>query len=91
MLRNAHEPYLIGIRGVALTYGPERGRVLSVIDAPRRRHSQKPDDQYAMAQRLVPDGPYCELFARTRQPGWDAWGNEVADSASSASSASEVA
>lgn len=23
------------------------------------------------------DGPYLELFARRRQPGWDVWGNEV--------------
>ncbi|WP_231387156.1 hypothetical protein [Nocardia sp. BMG111209] len=23
------------------------------------------------------DGPYLELFARRRQPGWDAWGNEI--------------
>ena len=22
-------------------------------------------------------GPYAELFARQRRPGWDAWGNEV--------------
>lgn len=23
------------------------------------------------------DLPRVELFARTRRPGWDAWGNEV--------------
>jgi hypothetical protein len=22
-------------------------------------------------------GPYLELFARRRWPGWDAWGNEI--------------
>ena len=27
-------------------------------------------------ERLVA-GPYCELFARTKRPGWDSFGNET--------------
>ena len=27
-------------------------------------------------ERLLP-GPYLELFARKRAPGWDAWGDQV--------------
>jgi len=27
-------------------------------------------------ERLVA-GPYLEMFARQRRPGWDSWGNEV--------------
>jgi N6-adenosine-specific RNA methylase IME4 len=46
------------------------------IIAPRREHSRKPDGIHARIERLVA-GPYCELFARERRPGWDAWGNEV--------------
>lgn len=50
--------------------------VREIIDAPRREHSRKPDEQYDRIQRLV-DGPYLELFARQAWPGWDAWGNQV--------------
>ena len=45
--------------------------------APRGRHSQKPDVSRDLLRRLVPDGPACELFARSSSPGWDAWGNEA--------------
>lgn len=48
----------------------------NVIYAPRREHSRKPDDQYDRCERLAA-GPYVELFARQRRPGWDAWGDEV--------------
>ena len=43
---------------------------------PQQEHSHKPEEQFAIIERLS-DGPYLELFARRRQPGWDAWGNEV--------------
>lgn len=46
------------------------------IIAPRREHSRKPDGIHERIERLVA-GPYVELFARQRRPGWDAWGNEV--------------
>lgn len=44
--------------------------------APRREHSRKPDGIPERIERLVA-GPYLELFARQRRPGWDCWGNEV--------------
>lgn len=50
--------------------------VRQVIQAPLREHSRKPDCVHERIERLV-DGPYLELFARERRPGWDAWGNEV--------------
>lgn len=50
--------------------------VREIIDAPRREHSRKPDEQYARIEALV-DGPYLELFARQAWPGWSAWGNQV--------------
>ena len=46
------------------------------IDDKRREHSRKPDEIYNRIERLV-DGPYLEMFARQRRPGWDAWGNET--------------
>ena len=47
--------------------------VRELIVSPRRKHSQKPDEQYERIERLV-DGPYLELFARQRRPGWDCLG-----------------
>ena len=43
---------------------------------PRGSHSRKPDEFYRLVESLSP-GPYLELFARWRRPGWDAWGNRV--------------
>lgn len=50
--------------------------VRRVVMAPVREHSRKPDEIYAQIPRLVA-GPYLEMFARTRRPGWDiAFSNE---------------
>jgi N6-adenosine-specific RNA methylase IME4 len=46
------------------------------INAPVQDHSHKPEEQYALIERVSP-GPYLELFARRRQHGWHAWGNQV--------------
>tara|TARA_B100000614_G_scaffold181532_1_gene162284 strand:- start:411 stop:953 length:543 start_codon:yes stop_codon:yes gene_type:complete len=42
----------------------------------RREHSRKPDIMYSHIENLL-EGPYIELFARTKRPGWDVWGNQV--------------
>ena len=54
-------------------------RVSSLVVAPRRRHSQKPDIVRDLIVRICGDVPRIELFARTRTPGWDIWGNELAN------------
>jgi len=43
---------------------------------PRGRHSEKPDEFYRLVEAVSP-GPYLEMFARTRRPGWDAFGDEA--------------
>ena len=50
--------------------------VRKLIVAPRRDHSQKPDEAAERIEALC-GGPYAELFARQCRPGWDAWGNEL--------------
>ncbi len=50
--------------------------VREVILAPVREHSRKPDEFYHRARQYAA-GPYLELFARQRRPGWDAWGFEI--------------
>jgi N6-adenosine-specific RNA methylase IME4 len=67
------EPCLLATRG-----HPKRlnADVRQAIIEPRRQHSRKPDGIHERIERLVA-GPYLELFARQRRPGWDSWGNEV--------------
>lgn len=49
--------------------------VRQLIGAPIREHSRKPDETYRRIERLA-GGPYCELFATQRWPGWDGWGRD---------------
>ena len=48
-----------------------------VVFAPLREHSRKPDEIADAIVRLTGDVPRLELCARTRRPGWAAWGNQV--------------
>jgi N6-adenosine-specific RNA methylase IME4 len=50
--------------------------VRELIVAPRRQHSRKPDEIYSRIEALC-DGPYLELNARQRWPGWTCVGDEV--------------
>ena len=44
----------------------------TVIHAPVREHSQKPDEFYRLVETLCP-GRKLELFARESRDGWDRW------------------
>ncbi len=75
--RNSHEVLLVGRRG---TLPPRLDRALpSVIEAPVREHSRKPDEQYVWIDRLFGVlSPRIELFARTRHDSsWAVWGDET--------------
>jgi N6-adenosine-specific RNA methylase IME4 len=48
----------------------------SVIEAPRGRHSAKPEKLQDWAELLSP-GPRIELFARRFRTGWRCWGGEI--------------
>jgi N6-adenosine-specific RNA methylase IME4 len=74
--RQQHELLLLGTRGKMRAPPPEL-RFPSVILAPRRRHSEKPDEAAEMIERMFPNVPRLEMFARVRRPSWDAWGDEV--------------
>lgn len=75
--RQRHELLLVGTRGQMRT-PYEQDRPDSVIEAPRGRHSAKPEDAYLRIERAYPELTKCELFARgVPRPGWTAWGNEV--------------
>jgi N6-adenosine-specific RNA methylase IME4 len=74
--RGCTEHILCAVRGKAAI--PPELREPNVLLAPRGRHSEKPTAFLEMVERVTA-GRRLELFARTRRPGRDAWGNEVAD------------
>lgn len=72
--RQCHELALIGARGsVQVASRSER----SVCTAYNTGHSVKPDILHERIERLIPGGPYIELFARRRYLGWTTVGNEI--------------
>jgi N6-adenosine-specific RNA methylase IME4 len=75
-LRQRHEHLLIARRGEFPRPEPAN-RPDSVIEAPRRGHSRKPEKAYEIIERMYPGLPKLELFARQARPGWDRWGNEA--------------
>lgn len=74
VLRNSHEPYLIGKIGKPSICSRS---VRSAIVAQRREHSRKPDEAYRDAALLAGDVPKLELFSREPREGWSTWGNET--------------
>jgi N6-adenosine-specific RNA methylase IME4 len=74
-VRHQHEVLLIGQRGNHIARGPLSS---SIIHAPRREHSRKPDEAYALIEQMYPDLPKIELFARNARDGWARWGNQAA-------------
>ena len=72
-LRNATEHVLFGTRGKAPVGFHAQPTWLF---APVQEHSHKPEELYAVIERCSP-GPYLELFARRKRPGWSVWGDEV--------------
>jgi N6-adenosine-specific RNA methylase IME4 len=74
-----HELLLIGTKGSMV---PLRDAIpKSVIHAPRTEHSRKPG-MHDLIERMYPDGPYLEMFARRPAgPRWSVFGNEEATNA----------
>jgi N6-adenosine-specific RNA methylase IME4 len=72
--RNVTELILFGTRGHVRTLQPGRTQT-NILISQKREHSRKPDQIYSVVEQCSP-GPYLELFARFRRPGWDQWGNE---------------
>jgi len=75
-LRGQTEHCLLAVRGrpvVTLT------NQTTLLQAPLREHSRKPDAFHALVESLCPatDGGRLELFARQTRPGWVSAGAEV--------------
>jgi len=70
-VRGCSEAVLVGRRG---NVSPPAGDFVGILSE-NFGHSRKPDNLYEYAEQFP--GPYLELFARRKRPGWDVWGNEV--------------
>lgn len=72
LLRSVCEPFLIctlpgsGFRGASEP---------NLMDGTAREHSRKPDEAYAMLERVLPAARRADVFSRQSRPGWSGWGN----------------
>jgi mRNA (2'-O-methyladenosine-N6-)-methyltransferase len=77
-LQHAKETCLVGVKGNVK--GKARFNIESdVIFSQRRGQSQKPEEIYEIAEALVPNGYYLEIFGRRNNlhNGWVTVGNEL--------------
>lgn len=70
--RNSHEYLLLAVRGGMVAQSRD---LMSWMESPRARHSEKPERVREFVERLSP-GPYLELFGRRKARGWTVFGNE---------------
>lgn len=73
---NKHELLLVGTRGHVPAPAPG-DQWPSAIEAPRGKHSEKPEIFYELIESYFQHLPKIELNARQARPGWDSWGLEA--------------
>jgi hypothetical protein len=75
--RQSVEPVLLATRGQPKRLAKDvRQAIPDLLLEPRREHSRKPGQFFAVARQLC-EGPYLELFSREKHDGWDvAFSNE---------------
>lgn len=79
--RNKHEVFLFGTRGHVPCPAPGE-QWDSLIEAPRRGHSEKPEIFLEMIESYFPTVPKIELNRRgPPRQGWSAWGHEAEQAA----------
>lgn len=71
VLRGNAEPFLLRRFWRLRTFSRS---IRNVIEAPRREHSRKPDEAYAICEELFGPAFRADLFSRQSRTGWDAWG-----------------
>lgn len=71
-LRNRTEHCVLATRGKPKV---RKGSHSTMLEAPAREHSRKPDEFYELVEGLCP-GRKLDMFARESRKGWKTWGAE---------------
>lgn len=74
-LRVQHEYCFLCVKGKPVFHGEN---FKSVLEAPRRSHSEKPDEFYQLIVEASPYPAKLDYFARKKREGWEAYGDEIA-------------
>ena len=77
--RGQHELCLFATKGRGFSVRKNINNISSLVGKSLikpTRHSSKPSQIYDLVENRS-EGPYLELFARAKHPGWDCWGNEI--------------
>lgn len=79
-LRNCTEHFIVATKGKpgSASHRGTLGNHSTILHAPRREHSRKPDEFFNLVDELHPGDSKIELFARESRPDWTAWGLESA-------------
>lgn len=86
-LRNCTEHCALAVRGKVPAFGSQFAMVCdrpsaiaratpTILHAPKREHSRKPDEFYSLVEQVCPVDK-LELFACQKRDGWDCWGNQT--------------
>lgn len=63
---------------VATLGNPKQAHIpQTVFDGIAREHSRKPEEFYALCDRIMPHARRADVFTRETRPGWDGFGNEA--------------
>jgi len=63
---------------VATLGNPKQSAVpQTIFDGIAREHSRKPDEFYAICDRVMPHARRADIFARESRAGWHSFGNEA--------------
>ena len=73
--RGQHELLLIAKRG-EYPAPEDSNKPISIIEAPRLEHSEKPEEAYKIIEKMYPKGKKVELFGRKKREGWELFGQE---------------
>lgn len=84
IFRGVSEPFLIccdgnggGIRGRRERAIVETVQHTAELIGRARQHSRKPDEAYALCERLTPGWKRADVFARQVRRGWAGWGDQL--------------
>jgi len=73
-LRNQHEYCFLAIKGKPIFHGED---IPSILHAPRRKHSEKPDEFYKLVEKASPYKAKLDYFGRKKRIGWAVFGDEI--------------